>query len=159
MARKVFFSFHYERDAWRASNVRNYDQIADEDEYGVIDAAAWEEVKRQGNDAVKRWINSQLQSTSVTVVLIGAETADRYWVQHEISESWNRGNGVLGVKIHGIRDSRQMTDTPGANPFERVTFPNGSSLASHCKIYDWVADDGRSNLGKWVEAAAQARGK
>ena len=39
MARKTFFSFHYERDAWRASQVRNCNVIADEDEYGVIDAA------------------------------------------------------------------------------------------------------------------------
>ena len=37
MTRKVFFSFHYERDAWRAANVRNSDMIPNDDEYGVIE--------------------------------------------------------------------------------------------------------------------------
>jgi hypothetical protein len=98
MARKVFFSFHYQRDAWRASQVRNI---------GVVEGNAsatdnkWEEVKRGGDAAIRRWIDEQLTGRSCTIVLVGAETADRHWVQYEIEKSWNDGNkGLLGIRIH-----------------------------------------------------------
>ena len=52
MARKTFFSFHYEQDAWRAANVRNSGVLSDDDEYGFIDAADWEKIEREG-DAVQ----------------------------------------------------------------------------------------------------------
>src|ERR1035441_6203092 len=103
MARHTFFSFHYERDSWRAGQVRNCNVVSSEDEYGFIDAAAWEEIKKKGDKAIEAWIAEQLEHTSVTAVLIGAETADRPWVQHEIVESWNRGNGIVGIWIHHIK--------------------------------------------------------
>lgn len=159
MARKVFFSFHYERDAWRAGQVRNSDLLANDDEYGFIDSVAWEEIKRKGDDAVKNWIKGQLEYTSVTVVLIGAETSNRSWVDYEIRESWNRGNGLLGIRIHNMKDQRGLTDNRGASPFEGINLKNGTSLSSQVKIYDWVTDNGRDNLGRWVEEAAKARGK
>lgn len=157
MSRKVFYSFHYERDAWRAGQVRNSNLLADEDEYGVIDSVEWEKVQRQGNDAIKRWIDNQLKYTSVTVVLIGAETAERPWVKHEIRKSWKRGNALVGIHIHNVKDQNQRTDSPGPNPFDQVRFTDGKPLSSVCKTYDWVTDDGRANLGEWVEEVFQER--
>jgi len=49
MARKVFFSFHFGKDSQRAAQVRNADMLADEDEYGVIDAVDWEKLERVQN--------------------------------------------------------------------------------------------------------------
>lgn|ERR1035441_10446952 len=157
MARHTFFSFHYERDSWRAGQVRNCNVVSSEDEYGFIDAAAWEEIKKKGDKAIEAWIAEQLEHTSVTAVLIGAETADRPWVQHEIVESWNRGNGIVGIWIHNIKDQRRETDTKGRNPLDEITMANGKPLSSVCKTYDWVNDDGRSNLGKWIEEAFEGR--
>lgn len=157
MSRKIFFSFHYERDAWRAGQVRNSNVVASEDEYGFIDAADWESIKKKGNAAIERWIDDQLKSTSVTVVLIGAETASREWVQHEILKSWNRGNGVLGIRIHNIKDQDQKTDVAGRNPFDDFKLPDGTLLSSVCKTYDWVTDDGRKNMGAWADQAANIR--
>jgi hypothetical protein len=142
MARKTFFSFAYERDAWRAGQIRNSNLIASEDEYGFIDGVDWESIKRQGDDAIKRWIKDQLKNTSVTAVLIGTETADREWVQYEIVESWNRGNGLVGIWIHDIIDRDRKTDAQGRNPFELFTLPNGTRLSAVCKTYNWVSDDG-----------------
>jgi hypothetical protein len=157
MARKIFFSFHYERDAWRAGQVRNCDLIPNEDEYGFIDAVDWESIQRQGDEAIERWISDQLKFTSVSVVLIGTETAERPWVRHELLESWNRGNGIVGVRIHNIKDRDRKTDVPGRNPFDQFKLPGGTLLSSICKTYDWVVDDGRNSLGKWVEEAFQER--
>jgi len=106
MVRRVFFSFHYERDVWRANQVRNsWITKPDRDTAGYVDAAAFEEVKKKGEKAVQNWINDQLNGTSVTVVLIGAETSQRQYVTYEIQQSHNRGNGLLGIYIHNLRDN------------------------------------------------------
>jgi len=157
MARKTFFSFHYERDAWRAANVRNSGVLSSDDEYGFIDAADWEKIEREGDAAIKRWIQDQLENTTVTVVLIGAETASREWVRYEIRESWKRGNAIVGVRIHGIKDQDSKTDTSGVNPLDVVKFEDGTALSTVCKTYDWIADSGREHLGEWLGDAFQAR--
>lgn len=156
MARRVFFSFHYERDVWRASQVRNsWVTKPNRETAGFWDAASWEAVKKKGEDAIKRWIRDQLAGTSVTVVLIGAETSERKYVRYEIEQSWERDNGLIGVYIHNINDIERHRDVAGANPFMAMGY-NG------IVIYDWVDDDGYENLGDWVEAAyerAQQRKK
>lgn len=157
MTRKIFFSFHYERDAWRAGQVRNSDMIPNEDEVGFIDAVAWEEIKRQGYDAIKRWILDQLDGTSVTVVLIGAETSERPWVDFEIRESWKRGNAIIGLYIHNVKDQDRKTDIQGINPFDNIYLVNGQPLSNVCKTYDWVLNDGRNNLGKWADQSFKDR--
>jgi hypothetical protein len=157
MARKTFFSFHYERDAWRAANVRNSGVLAKDDEYGFIDAADWEKIEREGDAAIKRWIQDQLKNTTATVVLIGAETASREWVRYELCESWKRGNAIIGVRIHGIKDQDSKTDSFGVNPLDVVKFDDGTALSTVCKTYDWVANKGREHLGEWLEDAVQAR--
>ena len=149
MARRVFFSFHYEKDIWRASQVRNsWVTKPDRESAGFWDAASWEEVKRKGDEAVKRWIRDQLNGTSVTVVLIGSETSERPYVRYEIEQSWERNNGLIGVYIHNIKDQNQKTEPKGADPFINMEWKN-------FRTYDWVNDNGYQNLGEWVEAAYQ----
>ena len=90
MARHVFFSFHYERDIWRASQVRNsWVTQPNRESSGFWDAASWEEVKKKGDLEVKKWIRDQMKGTSVTVVLIGTET----------SVDWERGAPSTGVSV------------------------------------------------------------
>ena len=59
MARRVFFSFHYEKDGQRASVVRN-SWVTKGEDGGFIDAAAWEEVKNKGDVSVKKLFRSVL---------------------------------------------------------------------------------------------------
>lgn len=164
MARRVFFSFHYKRDAVRAGQVRNSNVIKDKsiETSDFIDAAKWEEIKRGGPEAIKRWIENQLNGTSVTVVLIGAKTSGRKWIKHEISESFEKGNGLLGIYIHKCPLFNGSTDTKGKNPFDNLYFDrNGIKeyLSEIYKTYDWVDDNGRDNLGKWIEQAAKEAGR
>ena len=162
MARRVFFSFHYERDIWRANQVRNSWVTKDREEAGFVDAASWEAIQRQGDEAIKRWIKNQLEGTSVTVVLIGKETAQREWVKHEIIESYNKGNGLLGVYIHNIKDQNGYTDTKGTNPFDLLHIEREGRkvlLSEMYSIYDWVLNDGYHNFADWVEEAARKAGK
>lgn len=159
MARRVFFSFHYERDIWRANVVRNSWVTQDDREAaGFWDASLWEEAKKRGDDAIKRMIDKALEGTSVTAVLIGAETAGREWVKYEIKKSHENGNGLLGVYIHNIKDQDENTDTKGSNPFDNFYIEeNGKRtyLSAIYPTYDWVNDDGYENFGDWVEEAAK----
>lgn len=149
MARRVFFSFNYERDIWRASQVRNsWVTKPDREAAGFWDAASWEEVKKKGDEAIKRWIREQLSGTTVTVVLIGTETSERKYVGYEINQSWEKSNGLIGVYIHKIKDKNGKTEPKGADPLVKMGYKN-------IKTYDWIDDDGYENLGDWVESAYQ----
>jgi len=163
MARRIFFSFHYERDVWRANQVRNsWVTKPDREAAGFIDSAEFEKLRKQGDEAVKRWINSQLEGTSVTVVLIGAETSEREWVKYEIKKSYERGNGMLGIYIHKLKDQNGKIDYKGENPFETFYVEkNGQKiyLSEIYPTYDWVDDYGYNNLGDWIEKAAKQAGR
>ena len=163
MTRKVFFSFHYKRDVVRASQVRSSWVTKDDTEAaGFVDAADFEKVEKGGEASIKKWINDQLYGTSVTVVLIGAETSERDYVIYELQKSYAKGNGMLGIYIHQKPDFGGKTDTKGSNVFGEIGkdaagSPVYFSVSYPC--YDWVDDDGYNNMGKWIEAAAKKAGK
>ncbi len=118
MARRCFFSFHYQDVIdFRANVVRNHN-ITKDDNGGFFDASIWETAKKQGDVALKRLINSGLGNTSATVVLIGSNTFSRRWVQYEIMKSIERGNIVIGIHINGIRDRHGTVRPQGPNPFD-----------------------------------------
>jgi len=162
MARHAFFSFHYQNDIWRASQVRNAWVTRDRDTAGFWDAADWESVKRGGESAIERWIENQLDGTSVTVVLIGSQTAERKFVKYEIRRSHELGKGLLGVRIHRLKDRNGLTSSAGLNPFEAFYIEtNGrrKHLSEIYPIYDWVANDAYENFADWVEQAARDAGR
>lgn len=86
MARRVFFSFHYQDVIdFRANVVRNHWLTKpDREAAGFFDASIWEDAKKTGSIVLKRLINKEVQNTSVTVVLIGSNTYARRWVRYEI---------------------------------------------------------------------------
>ncbi|TDN42287.1 TIR-like protein DUF1863 [Curtobacterium flaccumfaciens] len=142
--RKVFFSFHFERDAWRVGQVRNSNVVGEGFVNPYYDRAAWETIKKGSDAAIKKWIDGQIKGTSVTAVLIGSETASRKWVQYEIEETIRQGHGLIGIDISKIKDKDLQTDPTGVNPL-----PVGTPY------YAWNRDNGRENLGTWIEEAAK----
>ena len=162
MARKVFYSFHFKPDNWRASQVRNM---------GVIEGNApvsdndWEEIKRGGEDSIKGWIDDQLNGKSCAVVLIGSDTAGRKWIEYEIEKSWNGGKGVVGIYIHNLKNVDSEQSTKGRNPFDNFTIgKDGKKLSSIVKAYDPpysistnVYEHIKNNLTAWAEEAISIR--
>ncbi|MGN6396545.1 MAG: TIR domain-containing protein [Mucilaginibacter sp.] len=154
MPRKVFFSFHFDRDAWRVAQVRNSQVITNSfAETQFLDKAHWEQIRRQGDIEVKRWIDNQLIGTTCTIVLIGNLTSERQWVHYEIQQSWARGNGLLGIYIHDIRDSNGFVDHAGMNPLDQERFVDKFGNRYFPKVYNWVSHDGRNNVAGWIEQA------
>ncbi len=147
MARQCFYSFHYAPDCYRAAQVRNI---------GVIEGNrtasdnTWESVKSQGEAAIKRWIDSQMKGRSCTIVLVGTNTAGRKWINYEITESWNSGMGVVGIRIHGLKNSRSEISTWGDNPFDKLTFETSKKpLSSVVKCYNPAGNTSRQRYA-WI---------
>lgn len=148
MARTVFFSFHYQRDIWRVNQIRSIPNITGHAAAGFKDASLWEESKKKGDDVIKRMIDNALEGTSVTVVLIGAKTAGRKFINYEIQKSLERGNGIVGIQIHELENHLREKDEAGATP-KGIT-ENGFN------VYKYV-DVGK--LANRIEEAAKIAGK
>ena len=164
MARKVFFSFHYVPDNWRAATVRGIGALEGNEPAQDND---WETVTRGGDAAIERWIANQMSGRTCTVVLVGENTANRKWINHEIVQSWNKGLGVVGIRIHGLLDRHQRTANHGGNPFDHIDHnPTKQKLSAIVKCHDpagytsqekyaWI----RQNLASAVEDAIHTLGR
>ena len=147
MARRVFYSFHYEPDNWRPAMVRNIGAI--EGNQPASDNG-WEEVKRGGDVAIKRWIADQMHYRSCTVVLVGSNTANRKWINYEIVKSWDDGMGVVGIRIHGLEGSDGKISKMGVNPFSYIRYGNtGKQFSSIVKCYDPAGRTSKERYG-WI---------
>ncbi len=146
MARRVFFSFHYQNDVWRANQIRNAHIVEGTAAAGFQDASLWEEAKRKGDAAIKKMIDDSLIGTTVTVVLVGSKTASRKYVKYEIEQSVARGNGLLGIYVHNLKDQDGNTSAMGEVP--------DALTVTGAPTYFWDRD----KFGDWVEQAAKKAG-
>ena len=147
MARRVFFSFHYQRDIWRVNQIRNVPGIVGVTAARFGDASLWEEAKKKGDAAIKKVIDDGLNNTTVTVVCIGATTAGRKYTNYEIAQSLKRGNGLVGIQINHLKDEYGNVDPVGTTPpqIEKAGF----------KVYKYV--DLEKLAARIEEAAELAR--
>lgn len=160
--RNAFYSFHYDLDNWRASQVRNMGVV---DGNHPVSDNDWEQVKKGGDAAIERWIENQMSGRSCVVVLIGNQTSNRKWVLHEISKGWNLNKGVVGIYVHNLRDALGRQVGKGASPFSKVTHnPTKLPLSSIVKTYDPPFFDSqqvyayiKNNVGTWIEEAIRIR--
>lgn len=155
--RRIFYSFHFDNDVMRVQQIRNI---------GVIEGNTpaspntWEEVKRSGDSAVKKWIQDNMYNRTCVVVLVGSQTAQRKWVKYEIEEGWAEGKGVLGVYIHNIKCPRNGTCAQGSNPFSQFNI-NGTPFSNIVKCYNPSAYNAYASIASgidgWIEEAINIR--
>jgi hypothetical protein len=200
--RRVFFSFHYQRDINRVNIVRKSSQFRPEDgtePADWFDHSIWETAKKTGQAALKRLIHEGMERSSVTCVLAGTETWSRPWVRYEIAYGLARGNGLLTVFIDGLPCMKSGLCNRGPNPLdylglkwdghgkahiwenfggqwrryplytEAVSWPKWlpnvtevrfiQPLSRGAAAYDYRAQDGYGNLGRWTHTAAQQAGR
>jgi hypothetical protein len=200
MARHTFFSYHYRPDVWRAWNVRNSWVVKPETRksVGFFDSSVFEASRRESEQSLKQFLRRGLEGTSVTCVLAGAGTYRRRWVRYEIARSIVKGNGLLTVFIHGVRNREGEFSPKGPDPLESMgvykaegniflcekvegawrkyddyklpippnvlwfaapTSTTAVTLSSHCMAYDFAQQNGRQNIGGWIETAAGMAGR
>lgn len=101
MAHKVFVSYHHANDQAKADYLRT--------EYGenntLLDRSLNEAYEDMTDDEILAAIRTEhLKDSTVTIVLIGSETANRKWVDWEIYASLRpygerSRNGLLGIYL------------------------------------------------------------
>ncbi len=144
MAKSVFYSFHYDRDAHRVQLVRNINALEGQP---LLNSQKWEEVLRKGDKAIGDWIRAQMAYKKAVIVLIGQQTAGRKWVEYEINQAWSDKRPLLGVRIHGL-SSMGAVDGRGASPF---------SAGSGIPVFDptvldmWGNIDSKATYGKLAD--------
>lgn len=107
MAHKVFVSYHHENDQKKADYLR--------DTYGanntLLDRSLDEAYEDMDDDEILEAIRQDhLKDSTVTIVLIGSETANRKWVDWEIYASLRpygsrSRNGLLGIYLPTAGDA------------------------------------------------------
>ena len=167
MAKRVFFSFHYQDVIdFRANVVRQHWLTKpDREVAGFFDASIWGNAELSGDIGIKRVINSGLEGTTVTCVLIGSETYARKWVRYEVLKSFRRGNSIFAVHINTIKGKDQQTKAKGPSPLSYlgVTFSASgvtATLWEHAngEWREYSEIDGRSSYQ--IDAVSpQYRGK
>ena len=147
MAKRCFFSFHYKPDNSRASQVRNIGVIEGNKPVSDND---WEAVTGRGDSAIKKWIADQMEGKSCTVILVGSNTANRKWINHEIVKSWDSNMGVVCIRIHGLENFDGKTSTMGKNPLDYITHgETKKKLSSMAKCYNPKGENSRERYA-WI---------
>ena len=158
MARRVFFSFHYKPDNWRASQVRNIGKVEGNSPASDND---WETITKGGDAAIKKWIDGQMYGKSCAVVLVGTKTAGRKWIKYEIRKALEDGKGLVGIHVNKLKDAGGNTAVKGANPFSdfevdgvpltqlaKCHTPSGTTSTA---AYKDISD----NIEEWIEDAIE----
>ena len=178
MKRQVFFSFHYAEDVWRVAQVRNMGVVEGQE---LFSDNGWEKVRLKSEEAIKSWIDREMNLRSCVIVLIGEHTASRKWVKYEIEQAWKKGKGIVGIYIHKLENSFKEQSNKGENPFELFYVDktinyisersspldaNDVKMSWVCKTYDsdfytsqYVYDDIKEHIDGWIEEAIVIRNR
>ncbi|MCC5439659.1 TIR domain-containing protein [Clostridium botulinum] len=156
--RQVFFSFEYNKDCWRASQVRNMGKVDSSSTFSDND---WEEVKEKTEAKIKEWIDGQMAKRSCLVVLIGSTTSGRKWINYEIQKAYELNKGIVGIYIHNLKDSYGNQTSKGSNPFYQIYIGNQNErLSKYVTCFDstyksskYVYDDISENIEQLIEDA------
>ncbi len=95
--RKVFISYHHENDQGWA----NYMQTTFADQYELFyDSSLDEEVDSDDSEYINRVIREDfIKGTSITIVLCGAETWKRRFIDWEIYSTLHHEHALLGIAL------------------------------------------------------------
>ncbi|KJF71438.1 TIR domain-containing protein [Agrobacterium arsenijevicii] len=131
--RKIFVSYHHRGDQ------RYYDEFSRVFHDGfqlITDNSLERRIDSADVDYIMRRIRDEhLHGSSCTVVLCGAETPNRKYVDWEIMASLNQEMGIIGIGLPGI-----------------IGFPNGGT-AKPGRLQDNI-DAGYAEWIMWSELAA-----
>lgn len=95
--RNVFVSYHHENDQWWADFFRK----TYSNQYDIFyDTSLDEEVDSDDPDYINRFIREEyIVGSSITIVLCGAETYKRRFVDWEICSTLHHEHGLLGIAL------------------------------------------------------------
>ena len=149
---KVFVSYHHEND----QDYRNRFELLFSSYFDIMVSKSVQIGDIESNlktGTIRQKIRDEyLRDSTVTVVLIGAETWKRKHVDWEISSSirkteYNPRSGLLGIILPTHPDHVRGKCNPYIIP-PRLYFNVKCEFA---KLYDWSGDPGK--VARWIHAA------
>ena len=143
MSRKVFVSYSHRLDQEAAEEFRRL--FSDERDV-FIDKSIRHDIGELQKETIKTRLRELIADSSVTVVLLGAETGGRWWIDWEIYNSLRKGegknrNGLLGVRIK----HKQHWDPERLN----------DNIPEMGLVIDWPSD--KRTLANAIEEAYEKR--
>ncbi len=115
----VFYSFHYERAAWRVQQVMQMGVVEGQP---LLNSQEWEAVRRQGARAIKNWIDGHMKYKSAVVVLTAARSTTPQAGTAKLSTATSRPTSSTGC--------RTPTGDHDAPPHEQVIVASAQSAWS-----------------------------
>ena len=128
MARKVFVSYSRRLDQDAAEEFRSF--FSDERDV-FIDKSIRHDIGENKIDSIKSTLRELIRDCSVTIVLIGAETGGRWWVDWEIYNSLRKSDGNDRSGLFGIRIKYKQHSVP-----QRLS----DNVPTMGHIIDWPRD-------------------
>lgn len=115
---------------------------------------------------INEWIDSQMKKRSCLVVLVGATTSGRKWINYEIKKAYELKKGIVGIHIHGLKDSVGNQTSKGSDPFYQFYIGDESKrLSNYVTCFDssyksstYVYNDIKENIDQLIEDAIDAVG-
>lgn len=124
----------------------------------------WEEVRFKSDSKIREWIDNQLAKRSCLVVLVGEETSERKWVKYEIEKAMKLNKGIVGIRIHRLKNQFNEQDNKGANPFYSIFTATGHRLSNYVTLFEseylsseYVYNDIKNNIEDLIEEAINNR--
>lgn len=145
----IFVSFKYVDDNSRVQQILNAGVVEGQP---ILKANEWETVKRQGDAAIRNWIDKQLNYKKCVVVMIGQNTHTSRWVKYEIEKAFSMGKPVIGVHIHNLKDFAGNQSQKGRLP-STVYDAKIRTYDSPYSDSKWTYDYIKNNIDKWISTA------
>lgn len=143
-ARRVFLSYHHGPDR---AFYEEFSRLASDVYECVEDRSVRTEIDSENPEYVMRRIRENyITGTSCTIVLCGAFTWQRKYVDWEIKASLDKRHGLIGL---GLPTAQQVVD--GLRAPDRLVENHRSGYATWHDWSDFVRSPGQ--LADWVEAA------
>ncbi|HET9281073.1 MAG TPA: TIR domain-containing protein [Candidatus Angelobacter sp.] len=144
MARHIFISYqHEDRMKAKGFNLLRWNKNVD---FEFVGRHLLDPVDSKDEDYITRKVHEQMTGTSATVVLLGKNTAQSEWVQHEIEKSVEKKNGIVAIKLD---DS--VSNPPKDSPVGKALYEAGA------EIIDWKPETFEAAIERACKASGRAQ--
>lgn len=138
----LFIAYNDETDSARTNHVRK--QLLASGRFlveGYSPFTSWSKTRNGSSlQDLKAEFDIQLNSASVTLVLIGGDAATNPWIRYAIERSYVGDKALFALDISQIPDEHGATTVPDLNPLERfAVVEDGQKLYLHRRYpsYTW----------------------
>lgn len=145
MTRRIFISYQHDNQMQaKGFNLQGKNPNID---FDFVGRHLLDPVDSENEGYIKSKIREQISGTSVTVVIIGKETAYSEWVAWEIKESLNKEkpNGIVGVLL------KDATPPPRDSPVGKALYEAGA------EVVEWKQEEVEAAIERSAKAAGRVQ--